>query len=97
MRLVPACPPPFLCPYRANVASADERVYGKKEKLSIVVVDCVVVALLLLLLLLSATVASLSTFVGFRSLEFSLACGKTSFHFHAALSARAPLDFRLVY
>lgn len=28
-------------------------------------------------------------FFGFRSLEFSLACGKTSFHFHAALSARA--------
>lgn len=41
------------------------------------------------MLLLSATVASLSTFVGFRSLQFSLACGKTSFHFHAALNARA--------
>lgn len=78
MRLVPACPPPSLCPYRANVASADERVFGKKEKLSIVVVDCIVVAL-------AAVVVAVVSYcrVAFNSRFFSLVFVRWSFPWHA--------------
>lgn len=72
------------------MASADERVCGKKEKLFIVVVDCVVVVVSYCRVAFNIRWFSFAAvFLGMRKNKFSFSC---SFE-----RARAPLDFRLVY